>query len=76
MRMEGWLLLPVPSPIFAVRFVRMRRIGGEVPAVRPDSRASNEGLRRFLNLLVESAYNALTFKTLLRHYAKRALTPR
>ena len=71
MRMEGWLLLP--SPIFAVRFVRMRRIGGEVPAVRPDSRASNEGLRRFHNLLVESAYNALTFKTLIRHYAKWTL---
>ena len=45
-------------------------------------RASNKSSAKFSQssvglLLVESAYtSAFTFKTLLRHYAKRALTPR
>ena len=39
------------------------------------ARASNEGSRRVFSWL-KVPTSAFTFKTLLRHYAKRALTPR
>ena len=38
--------------------------------------ALKSSIRKFVISLLKAATNAFTFKTLLRHYAKRALTPR
>ena len=62
-----------------------RRVSTEIDTGAPSTRASKRSTRRFVITekaptrafsCLKAATTAFTFKTLLRHYAKRALTPR